>query len=383
MGNRRRLLLDDPAAQLQQTVLYELHQSLGARIVPFADYQMPLNYSPGIIKEHRHTRTSASLFDVSHMGQIHIHGAGAIETLESLMPIDLSTVKPGQQRYNFLTNTNGGIVDDLMIARFDDHWQLIVNAANKMKDLELITAACGSRTTVDYQHDAALIALQGPAASTILSRHSTGPASLPFMHHGQFEIDGIPCSVSRSGYTGEDGFEISVSNSHATTLAQSLLAHPEVEAAGLGCRDSLRLEAGLCLHGNDINEQTTPLEANLLWAISPDRRADGKRPGNFPGDVRILKEMTTPPIQCRVGLRPEGKIAVRPPTTLFTEAGVQSGLVTSGGFGPSVEGPIAMGYVNRTLSALGTRHHTKVRGNPIILTVVDLPFVTHNYHQRR
>ena len=383
MANRRRLLLDDPAAQLQQTVLYELHQSLGARIVPFADYQMPLNYSPGIIKEHRHTRTSASLFDVSHMGQIHIHGAGAIETLESLMPIDLSTVKPGQQRYNFLTNDNGGIVDDLMIARFEDHWQLIVNAANKMKDLELITAACGSRTTVDYQHDAALIALQGPAASTILSRHSTGPASLPFMHHGQFEIDGIPCSVSRSGYTGEDGFEISVSNSHAITLAQSLLAHSEVEAAGLGCRDSLRLEAGLCLHGNDINEQTTPLEANLLWAISPDRRADGKRPGNFPGDVRILKEMTTPPIQCRVGLRPEGKIAVRPPTTLFTEAGVQSGLVTSGGFGPSVEGPIAMGYVNRTLSALGTRHHTKVRGNPIILTVVDLPFVTHNYHQRR
>ena len=375
--------MDDPAAQLQQTVLYELHQSLGARIVPFADYQMPLNYSPGIIKEHRHTRTSASLFDVSHMGQIHIHGAGAIETLESLMPIDLSTVKPGQQRYNFLTNTNGGIVDDLMIARFEDHWQLIVNAANKMKDLELITAACGSRTTVDYQHDTALIALQGPAASTILSRHSTGPASLPFMHHGQFEIDGIPCSVSRSGYTGEDGFEISVSNSHAITLAQSLLAHSEVEAAGLGCRDSLRLEAGLCLHGNDINEQTTPLEANLLWAISPDRRADGKRPGNFPGDVRILKEMTTPPIQCRVGLRPEGKIAVRPPTTLFTEAGVQSGLVTSGGFGPSVEGPIAMGYVNRTLSALGTRHHTKVRGNPIILTVVDLPFVTHNYHQRR
>ena len=242
--------MDDPAAHLQQTALYDLHQSLGARIVPFAGYHMPLNYPPGIIKEHHHTRTSASLFDVSHMGQIRIHGAGAIETLESLMPIDLSTVEPGQQRYNFLTNSNGGIVDDLMISRFDDYWQLIVNAANKMKDLELITTACGSRTTVDYQHDAALIALQGPAASTILSRHSPQTASLPFMHHGQFEINGIPCSVSRSGYTGEDGFEISVSNSHAIALAQNLLAHPEVEAAGLGCRDSLRLEAGLCLHGN-------------------------------------------------------------------------------------------------------------------------------------
>ena len=375
--------MDDPAAHLQQTALYELHQSLGARIVPFAGYHMPLNYPPGIIKEHRHTRTSASLFDVSHMGQIRIHGAGAIETLESLMPIDLSTMEPGQQRYNFLTNSNGGIVDDLMISRFDDYWQLIVNAANKMKDLELITTACGSRTTVDYQHDAALIALQGPAASTILSRHSPQTASLPFMHHGQFEINGIPCSVSRSGYTGEDGFEISVSNSHAIALAQNLLAHPEVEAAGLGCRDSLRLEAGLCLHGNDINEETSPLEANLLWAISPDRRVNGKRPGKFPGDARILKEMKSPPIQCRVGLRPEGKIAVRPPAALFTETGVESGLVTSGSFGPSVEGPIAMGYVKRDLSALGTRHHTKVRGNPIILTVVDLPFVAHNYHRRQ
>ncbi len=239
MGNRRRLLLDEPAAQLQQTVLYELHQSLGARIVPFAGYQMPLNYSPGIIKEHRHTRTSASLFDVSHMGQIRIYGPGAIETLESLMPIDLSTMKPGQQRYNFLTNNNGGIVDDLMISRLADHWQLIVNAANKMKDLELITTACGPRTTVDYQHDAALIALQGPAASTILSRHSTETASLPFMHQGPFTIGGIPCLISRSGYTGEDGFEISVSNSHAITLAESLLAHPEVEAAGLTVTTSM------------------------------------------------------------------------------------------------------------------------------------------------
>ena len=374
--------MDDPAEQLQQTALYEWHQSLGARIVPFAGYQMPLNYPTGIIKEHLHTRASASLFDVSHMGQIRIHGVGAIETLESLMPIDLSTLKPGQQRYSFLTNNNGGIVDDLMVSRFEDHWQLIVNAANKMKDLELITTASGSRTTVDYRHDAALIALQGPAASTILSRHSSGTASLPFMQQGQFEIAGIPCLVSRSGYTGEDGFEISVSNSHAITLAESLLAHPEVEAAGLGCRDSLRLEAGLCLHGNDINEQTTPLEANLLWAISPERRADGKRAGNFPGDARILEEMRSLPIQSRVGLRPDGKIPVRPPGALFTETGVESGRVTSGSFGPSVGGPIAMGYVNRAFSAHGTRHHTTVRGKTITLTVVKLPFVAHNYYRR-
>ena len=368
-----------------RTPLYDLHLKHGAKMVPFAGYEMPVQYPLGVMKEHHHTRQKAGLFDASHMGQVVLRGksyAQVAEAFENLIPMDVINLKEGRQRYGFLTNTDGGITDDIMFANCGDHVFLVVNAACVDTDLAYLRKNISANIHVKHLKNRSLLALQGPMAESVLAEHYPAICDMAFMDVNTIPLAGAECWVSRSGYTGEDGFEISVSNSHAITLAESLLAHPEVEAAGLGCRDSLRLEAGLCLHGNDINEQTTPLEANLLWAISPDRRADGKRAGNFPGDARILEEMRSPPIQSRVGLRPDGKIPVRPPGALFTETGVESGRVTSGSFGPSVGGPIAMGYVNRAFSAHGTRHHTTVRGKTITLTVVKLPFVAHNYYRR-
>ena len=375
------LILGDPNSQTQKTALFELHVALGAKMVPFAGYQMPLNYPTGIIKEHQHTRSNASLFDVSHMGQIHVHGDEAQSALESILPLDLSGVASGKQRYTFLTNAEGGIIDDLIIARSENSWRLVVNAANKFADLEVITAACSGKALVEHLHDEALIALQGPGAAKVLSTIAPATDALSFMSHAMLKIDGIDCGVARSGYTGEDGFEISVPNKHAGRVVRLLMDQPKVAPAGLGCRDSLRLEAGLCLHGNDIDATTTPVEAGLSWAIPAGRRALGRKQGGFPGADVILAEFEHPPARCRVGLRPDGQIPVRPPSAIWDSEDNQCGLVTSGGYGPTVEGPIAMGYVDRAVARTGSKLYAKRRDKMIALTVVKLPFVRHNYRR--
>ena len=379
------------STDLSQTPLDAWHRALGARMVPFAGYSMPVQYDltgslaarckGGVMAEHLHCRTAAGLFDVSHMGQAILSGPGVAAALERLVPGDIVGLKPGRQRYTLLTNEAGGILDDLMVANLGDanpgvdRLFLVVNASRKDVDFRHIAASLPDGFDLNIQDDRALLALQGPQAATVLARLAPTTAALGFMGVAPVTIAGIECLVSRSGYTGEDGFEISLPAASATTLADALLAEPEVAPAGLGARDSLRLEAGLCLYGNDIDEVTTPIEAGLTWVIGKRR----KMAWDFPGGIAIRDQLDNGPPRIRVGIRPDGRAPARAHTEILAEDGTEAGEITSGGFGPSVNAPIAMGYVRRDLAEDGTRLNLIVRGKALPATVVPLPFVPHRY----
>ncbi len=367
----------DLASPLKRTPLYSLHQSLGARMVPFAGYEMPVQYPAGILAEHLHTRAQAGLFDVSHMGQLRLAGSDSAEALEALVPGDIRALGPMRMRYTLLLNDSGGILDDLMTTRLEDGLFVVVNAACKDADLAHLREHLDDGATVQTLEDRALLALQGPAAAAVLSRLAPGVAALPFMTAAELMLDGRQCLVTRSGYTGEDGFEISLSAADALGLTERLLAQPEVMPVGLGARDSLRLEAGLCLYGHDIDETTTPIEADLAWTIGRRRKAEG----GFPGAAIILRQLAEGAARKRVGIRPEGRAPAREATPIVDAAGDPIGRVTSGGFGPSVNGPIAMGYVNATHAADGAPLSLLVRGSPRPARVLALPFVPHRYHR--
>ncbi len=371
----------DATGVLACTPLYDLHVRLGARMVPFAGYAMPVQYPRGVLKEHLHTRAAAGLFDVSHMGQIALRARSgdirdAATALEALVPVDVLGLAPGRQRYGLLTNGQGGIRDDLMIAQRGDRLLLIVNAACKAADEDHLRAHL--RETCDVVVlDRALLALQGPGAEATLARLAPTVTGMRFMDVQDVRLMGFDAIVMRSGYTGEDGFEISVPNAAAVTIAERLLADEAVEPVGLGARDSLRLEAGLCLYGADLDAATTPVEANLAWAIQPVRRAGGARAGGFAGADVILQQLRDGPARRRVGLMPEGRAPVRAGAALFASAEAREALgsVTSGGFAPSLEKPIAMGYVSESATAAGTTVFAEVRGQRLPMSVTPLPFV--------
>ena len=362
--------------ELLRTPLHALHVELGARIVPFAGYEMPVQYPAGILAEHRHTRASASLFDVSHMGQARMHGRGAASSLETLVPVDLQGLAFGRQRYAFFTNDAGGILDDLMVTNGGDFLYLVVNASRKANDFELL-----QHLDLEVLSDRALLALQGPAASGVIAHLAPRLASMPFMSSDGAKIGDFTCQVSRSGYTGEDGFEISVSASDADALARLLLAQEGVAPAGLGARDSLRLEAGLCLYGHDLDETTTPAEAGLAWAIQKVRRRGGARAGNFPGADKILDQLERGAPLRRVGILPEGRAPIREGEVLYDSTGRAVGKLTSGGFGATLDAPLAMGYVERECAVPGTSLSATVRGKPRACRVSLLPFVPHRYYK--
>ncbi|MBD8663211.1 glycine cleavage system aminomethyltransferase GcvT [Rhizobium sp. CFBP 8752] len=375
----------DDHSVLKTTPLNALHLSLGAKMVPFAGYDMPVQYPLGVMKEHLHTRAAAGLFDVSHMGQVIVRAksgdyADAALALEKLVPVDILSLKEGRQRYGFFTDDNGCILDDLMITNRGDHLLVVVNAACKDADLAHMKAHLPD-CEVTLLDDRALIALQGPRAEAVLTELWAGVSSMKFMDVREVPLHDVACIISRSGYSGEDGFEISIPQDHAVSVAKALLEHPDCEAIGLGARDSLRLEAGLCLYGNDIDTTTSPIEASLEWALQKARKAGGDREGGFPGADRILGELADGTSRRRVGLKPEGKAPVRSHAKLFADAdGLQElGEVTSGTFGPTVEGPVAMGYVPVSHAAAGTQVFAEVRGKYLPMTVAALPFITPTY----
>lgn len=380
------MLARDDQDSLRRTPLYDLHVSLGGKMVPFAGYDMPVQYPAGVLKEHLQTRSSAGLFDVSHMGQIALRPkSGKVEdaarALERLVPQDILAIAPGRQRYAQFTNTDGGILDDLMVANFGDHLFLVVNAACKAEDEAHLRANLSDICSIDSLADRALIALQGPKAEAALAKLCAEAPAMKFMDAGPREVAGLACFVSRSGYTGEDGFEISVPAADAERLAKTLLENSDVMPIGLGARDSLRLEAGLCLYGHDIDTATTPVEAALEWSVQKSRRTGGARAGGFPGAEKILAHFDHGASRRRVGLRAEGRAPVREGALLFADSagGEPIGKVTSGGFGPSLNAPVAMGYVPTTLSALDTRLFAEVRGQRLPLTVAAMPFVKNTY----
>ncbi|MGE4522637.1 MAG: glycine cleavage system aminomethyltransferase GcvT [Acetobacter sp.] len=367
---------------LLHTPLFSLHTALGARMVPFAGYAMPLQYAEGIMAEHRHTRTQAGLFDVSHMGQVRLRArSGAVRdaalALEQLVPADIAGLASGRQRYTQFTNAQGGILDDLMVTRLGDDLLVVINAACKAADIAHMRAHLSDTCTLDVLEDRALLALQGPLAGQVLAALAPAVADMLFMDVRTLDIAGAACVVSRSGYTGEDGFEISVPAAQAEALARTLLAQPGVAPIGLGARDSLRLEAGLCLYGADIDETTTPVEAALEWSIQKSRRAGGVRAGGFPGAEIILAQLSEGTARRRVGLLPEGRAPVRGGAGLFADATLASpvGKVTSGGFGPTVDAPVAMGYVSTALAQPGQAVAAELRGRAVPCTVHALPFV--------
>ena len=369
---------------LHKTPLHALHVELGAKMVPFAGYDMPVQYALGVMKEHQHTRAAAGLFDVSHMGQVIVRAQtgyeAAARALEALVPVNLLGLDEGRQRYGFFTNDQGGILDDLMMANRGDHLFVVVNAARKQGDIAHMSVGLKG-CEVEEITDRALLALQGPAAEGALQAIVPDVAAMKFMDVGTFDSAYGELWISRSGYTGEDGYEISVPSEQAEGLARALLAHDAVEPVGLGARDSLRLEAGLCLYGQDIDTGTTPVEAGLAWAIQKARRAGGARAGGFPGADVILDQIAGGAPRKRVGLRPEGRAPMRDGTPLFAEAegGRPIGAVTSGAFGPTLGAPMSMGYVPAHLSALGTTLYGEVRGKRMPVTVADLPFVPANF----
>ncbi len=365
------------------TPLFDLHMALGAKMVPFAGYAMPVQYPLGVMAEHHHTRTKAGLFDVSHMGQIIIHGAAyemLAKALEALIPIDILGLGENRQRYGFLTNDAGGIRDDLMLANRGDHIVMVVNAACKADDIAYLKANL-KQVSLTEVTDCALLALQGPAAENVLAKLAPAVREMRFLDVATCDLLGAACWVSRSGYTGEDGFEISVPHDKAVALAQVLLDHPDVAPIGLGARDSLRLEAGLCLYGHDIDTTTTPVEANLTWAISKVRKEGGARAGGFAGATRILAEIQHGGQRHRVGLRPSGRAPMREGVELFAteDADTPVGRITSGGFGPTLGAPVAMGYLPRDLSEPGTKVFGALRGKRLGLTVTKLPFTPANF----
>jgi aminomethyltransferase len=372
---------------LLNTPLHALHAELGARMVPFAGYSMPVQYPAGLMAEHLHTRTAAGLFDVSHMGQLRLVGSDAAAALESLIPMDVMGLAAGKQRYGLLLNDAGGIIDDLMFVNRDvahgGDLFLIVNGACKVGDIAHIQQKIGPRCEVIPMPEMALLALQGPQAVSALARLAPGVSSLVFMSGGAFQVAGCDCFITRSGYTGEDGFEISVPAAQADNLARALLAQPEVKPVGLGARNSLRLEAGLCLYGNDLDSSTTPVEANLNWAIQKIRRIGGERAGGFPGAETVLAQLADPTLltRQRVGLIALERVPVREHTALQTPSGEHAGEVTSGLLGPSINQPIAMAYVAPAHAAIGTRLNAIVRGKPVPMQVSPLPFVANRYHR--
>lgn len=381
-------------APLLTTPLHALHQALGARMVPFAGYSMPVQYPAGLMAEHLHTRQSAGLFDVSHMGQLRLVGTGAAAAFETLMPVDVLDLPVGKQRYGLLLDDAGGILDDLMFfnrnmgqPEVGGDIFVIVNGACKTADFSHIQQKIGHLCAVMPLHDRALLALQGPLAVQALQRLSPGIAGLVFMTGGRFEVAGCDCFITRSGYTGEDGFEISVHASQAETLATGLLAQPEVKSAGLGARNSLRLEAGLCLYGSDMDTSCTPVEASLNWAIQKVRRTGGARAGGFPGAEKVLAQLDNPTANLhkkRVGLIAAQRIPVRDHTALHLPqeaGGARVGEVTSGLLSPSLNVPIAMGYVPPTLAAIGTTLDAMVRGKPVPMQVAAMPFLPARYYR--
>jgi len=380
------MLARDDESPPKRTPLHALHLSLGAKMVPFAGYEMPVQYATGVLREHQHTRASAGLFDVSHMGQIALRArSGAVEdaagALERLVPQDMVAVAPGRQRYAQFTNESGGILDDLMVANFGEYLFLVVNAACKEADEAHLRQHLSDTCLIEPLPDRALLALQGPKAEQVLAKFCPEAPGMRFMDAGPHQVAGFDCFVSRSGYTGEDGFEISVPAAHAEQLARLLLAGGEALPIGLGARDSLRLEAGLCLYGHDIDTATTPVEAALEWSIQKSRRSGGARAGGFFGADAILAQLDNGAPRRRVGLKPDGRAPVREGAALFADhaATEQIGKVTSGGFGPSLNAPVAMGYLPKSLSAAGTQVVAEVRGQRLPLKVVATPFVPNTY----
>ncbi len=371
---------------LSETPLADLHRRLGARMVPFAGYAMPVQYPTGILTEHNWTREKAGLFDVSHMGQCFLVGpdhATTARALEALTPGDFLGLAPGRIRYTLLTTAEGGIIDDLMVTRPSDPAAdgtlfLVVNAGRKAIDYAHLAANLPDGIDLVVAEDRALLALQGPLAALVMARHCPAAAAMGFMTAMRASVGGIDCAISRSGYTGEDGYEISVKDGEAVALAELLLAEPEVAPIGLGARDSLRLEAGLCLYGHDIDEATSPAEADLGFAIGKRRRAEG----GFPGAGRILGELSGGPGRLRVGIRPEGRAPAREGTEIRDASGSLIGLVTSGGFGPTAGGPIAMGYVSADCAAPGTQVTLSVRGKDLAARIAPMPFVPHRYFRK-
>ncbi len=373
-------------SDLKQTALHDLHVELGAKMVPFAGYSMPVQYPLGVMKEHLHTRAAAGLFDVSHMGQVVLRAkSGSYEdaalALERLVPVDVLGLGEMRQRYAMFTDTTGGILDDLMLANMGDHIFVVVNAGCKDDDIALMKEALSDSCEIEVLEERALLALQGPQAEAVLAKLQPAVADMKFMDVAQdVDLDGVQATISRSGYTGEDGYEISVANDDAETLARRLLAMDEVAPIGLGARDSLRLESGLCLYGHDIDTTTTPVEAGLNWAIQKVRREDGERAGGFPGAGVVLQQLADGAVRKRVGLLPEGRAPMREGVAIFdaAEGGNEVGKVTSGGFGPTVGGPVAMGYVTAEHAKVDTPLWGEVRGKRLPLTVTKMPFVAAN-----
>jgi aminomethyltransferase len=380
------MLAREDQSELKRTPLHALHVARGGRMVPFAGYEMPVQFAAGVLREHLHTREAAGLFDVSHMGQIALRPkSGKVQdaalALERLVPQDILALGPGRQRYAQFTNAEGGILDDLMVANFESHLFLVVNAACKAADEAHLADGLSDSCIIEPLGNRALIALQGLKAATVLARFCPDAATMRFMDAGPRRVDGIDCFVSRSGYTGEDGFEISVPADEAERLASTLLACGEVLPIGLGARDSLRLEAGLCLYGHDIDATTTPVEGGLEWSIQKSRRRGGARAGGFPGSDRILLELEQGAPRRRVGLRTEGRAPVREGAPLFADsaAATQIGAVTSGGFGPSLNAPVAMGYLPTPQAAAGGAVFAELRGQRLPLRVAPMPFVPNTY----
>ncbi len=370
--------------ELLRTPFYEMHLRNGAKMVPFAGYDMPVQYDLGVMKEHLHTRQKAGLFDVSHMGQVVLRGKSYEHTalaLERIIPVDVMSLKQGRQRYGFFTNDTGGILDDLMFANRGDHIFMVVNAGCKTQDIAHMRATLEPDVRVKVIENRALLALQGPAAQAVLAEHYPPAADMKFMDVDTIPIAGAECWVSRSGYTGEDGYEISIPMAAAESVAKALVDHDDVEWIGLGARDSLRLEAGLCLYGHDIDPQTSPAQAALTWAIQKSRRSDGARQGGFPGASVILDELKNGTDRTRVGLLPEGRAPMREGVALFANETDTTpiGAITSGGFGPTVNRPVAMGYVPATLAAPDTVLFGEVRKKRLPVRVVSLPFVPSNF----
>ncbi len=376
----------DDTTTLKKTPLTALNIELGGKMVGFAGYEMPVQFAPGVMKEHLHTRAKAGLFDVSHMGQVLLRPkSGKVEdaalALERLVPVDILGLKPGRQRYALFTDEKGGILDDLMVANRGDHLFVVVNASCKEQDVAHMRAHLSDVCEVVELTDRALVALQGPAAESALAKLAPEAAGMAFMDVREVQILGVPCIVSRSGYSGEDGYEVSVPEAKAVEFVRALLANPDVQPIGLGARDSLRLEAGLCLYGNDIDTTTTPVSAALEWAVQKVRRTGGARAGGFPGADVILPEFERGASRRRVGIAPEGRAPIRQGTPLFLdETSTEAvGQITSGGFGPTAEAPVAMGYVANSISAPGTRLFAELRGKRLPVTIATLPFVTPRY----
>jgi aminomethyltransferase len=379
----------DAAAALKRTPLYAMHVRLGARMVPFAGYEMPVQYPDGIVREHLHTRAAASLFDVSHMGQIALRPRSgrmedAARAFETLVPGDVVALAPGRQRYTLFTDAAGGVLDDLMVSHQRDHLALVVNAACKEADEIHLRAHLSGPCEIERLADKALVALQGPQAEAALAQLAPQVRTMRFMDARMVTLVDTPCLVSRSGYTGEDGFEISIAAARAEALCETLLRDDRVRMAGLGARDTLRLEAGLCLYGADVTAEITPVEAALEWTIAAARRAGGARAGGFPGAEVILRQLADGAFRRRVGLKPEGRAPVRAGARLFRgEADTAPiGAVTSGGFGVSLDAPVAMGYVPVDLAAPGTRMFAEVRGKRLPVAVAELPFVAPHYKRQ-